>query len=111
KELLEDHSVGDVLAGGNPDGTDRPPDPGRAEDVVRARRLLDPLRPDVRKRAYPRDGGRHVPDLIRVQRDADVLADHLTRDGAAPEVVFQPGPDLELDLREALLNGGGAQLG
>src|ERR1035437_4301336 len=85
----------------------------RGREGVPAASLCSPTPrgPDARKRAHPRDGSSHVPDLIRVQRDADLPADHLTRDRAAPEVVFQPASDLELDQREALLNGRGAQLG
>ena len=111
EELLEDHPVGDVLAGSDADRAHPPADRGGAEDVVRARRLLDPGRPGVRERAHPRDGSRHVPDLVRVQRDADIVTNDRARHGAAPEVIFQPAADLELDMREALLNGCGAQLG
>jgi len=63
------------------------------------------------QRPHPPDGGRHIPDLIRVQRDPDVLAHYLPGDPAAPDVVFQPCPHLELNLAEPLLDRGCAQLG
>ena len=44
QQLLEDDPVRDVLAGRDPQRRDRGPDRGQAEDLVRAGRLLDPVR-------------------------------------------------------------------
>ena len=44
QQLLEDHPVGGVLAGGHLHRLHRPADLGGAEDVVRAGGLLDPFR-------------------------------------------------------------------
>ena len=66
EELLEDDAVLDDLPGRDPDRRDRLPDPRVTEDVVGARRLLDPPGVELREHAHRRDRLVHAPDLVRV---------------------------------------------
>ena len=50
----------------------------------------------------PRDRGRHVPHLVRVDGQAHVGADGLARQSEPAQVVVEVAADLELDLPEAL---------
>ncbi len=105
EHLLEEHAVHAVLAGGDADRRHRLADRGVTEHVVRARRLLDPERLELGELADPLDRLRHVPDLVRVDHEVGVPADHLASDGEASVVVRAIGADLELDVAVALIHG------
>jgi len=81
----------------------------RAEDVIGARRLLDPGGFKRGKLAYPADGGWHVPDLVGIERDTGLRTNHLACDPAAAHVVFEAATDLELDKVEAIAHRVGAK--
>ena len=75
-------------------------DRGQAEDLVRARRLLDPVRIP---RGQGGDRGRRLrdpPALVRVDRDADARADRVPGERHAAGVHLQVDADLQLDLAE-----------
>ena len=97
QHLLEDHPVLDVLTGGDQHGRHGLPDGGMPENVVRTGRLLDPERMERCELCHPRDRLRHVPTLVRVDRDVDVGTHALTRQGQAPYVVCEVPADLQLD--------------
>src|SRR5438128_11048791 len=69
EQLLEHDTVGDMLTRRDPDRVHRSADGCRAEDVIGARRLLDPGGFKRGKLAYPADGGWHGPDLVGIERD------------------------------------------
>ncbi len=96
KELLEDHAIRHMLAGGDAQRADRAADRARAEDVVGAGRLLDPGRVEARQLADPRDRGRNVPDLVGVKRDPDAFTHRLTGDRTPPQVSSIRPPTLIL---------------
>ena len=98
EHLLEEHAVHPVLAAGDADRSDRRTDRGVTEHVVGAGGLLDPERLEPRQRVDPLDRLRHIPDLVRVDHQRRVRADHLARDGQAADVVVEVGADLELDV-------------
>ena len=75
---------------------------GQAEDLVRARRLLDPVRVPWRQRPDRRDRLRYAPPLVRVDRDPDSRADRVPGQRQPPGVQRQVGADLQLDLAEAV---------
>src|SRR4051794_20310815 len=82
-----------------------------AEDVVGARRLLDPVRVERRERAYPAHRLADVPALVGVDGDADVRPAGLARDPQAADVVVEVRADLELDLLVPVREGLRAQAG
>ena len=104
EQLLEDDPVGHVLAGRHPDGLDALPDRGGAEDVPGAGRLLDPGRAQLGQLAHPGDSGRHVPHLVGVDGDADLLAHRRAGQGQAPPIVGELGAHLEFHLGEPVVN-------
>ena len=93
QELLEDDAVRGVLAGRHADRCDRAPDRRVPEDVVGARRLLDPAEVERLQVPHPLDRLTDVPHLVRVGHERqvpDLLPHHL----AAPDV----GRDVDTDL-------------
>jgi hypothetical protein len=100
QDLLEDHPVGDVLADRHLDRPDRVPDPGQAQDLVRAGRLLNPVRVPRCDRRDRRDRLLDPPALIGVHRDPDGGPDRLPGQRHAPDVSGGIGADLQLDLGE-----------
>jgi hypothetical protein len=84
QQLLEHHPVGDLFAGSDLDRPDAPADRRGAEDVLRRGGFLHPGGLERRHLPDPADGGRHVPDLVRVNGDADVVAHHLPGDSGVP---------------------------
>ena len=102
EELLEHHPVVDVLAGRDADRGERPGDRRVAEDVVGARRLLDPVRVELGERPHPLDRDRHVPALVRVDREHPVRPDLGTDHRRPPAVVVEIRPDLHLEPRPAV---------
>ncbi len=104
EHLLEQHAVHAVLARGDADRRDRFADGGMSEHVVGARRLLDPVRIELREVADPVDGLRHIPDLIGVDHQLRVRTDHLARDPESADVLVAVRPDLELHVVVALVD-------
>ena len=74
----------------------------QALDVVGARRLFDPRGIELRERVHPLHRVRHVPPLVRVDRDGEVRAAHLPRLAEAADVVVEVRAHLELDLGESV---------
>ena len=72
EELLEEDSVLDVLPGGDADRRDGLTDPGMSEDVVRARRFLDPPGVELAKRTHRADRFVDAPDLVCVHHQLPV---------------------------------------
>ncbi len=105
QELLEHDAVGDVLTGRDLDGVQCAPDGGVPEHVVGAGGFLDPVRVERGQGAHPRDRVPDVPALVRVDRDADVVAHGGPRDPHAAHVVLEVRTHLELDLREPVRDG------
>ena len=96
QQLLEHDRVGHVLAGGHQNRPHAPADRGRAKDVERRGGLFHPGGPEQRV-VHPADRGRHVPDLVRVDGPAGLLAHRLAGDRApgacssastAPTLIF-----------------------
>src|SRR5262249_14720529 len=81
------------------------PDRGVPEDVVRARRFLDPQRLELGQRLDPFDRLRYVPDLVRVDHQVPVGPEYLARDAATPDVVVEVRADIELHVFVARGNG------
>ncbi len=102
QQLLEDHPVLRVLAGGDADGGDAAGDLGVAEDVVGTGGLLDPGRVELREGVHPLDRLGDLPALVGVDRDREIRSAHLARLAEAADVVVEVCTDLELDLREAV---------
>ena len=105
EHLLEHDAVRDVLAGRDEHRADPTADRRVPEDVVGARGLLDPVRVERRELLHPLDGLRHLPDLVGVDGDADVRAHRRAGDRHPPDVLLEVAADLELDDREAVLDG------
>ncbi len=105
QELLEHDAVGHVLAGRDRDRGDAARDGRVAEDVVGARRLLDPGDVVRSESRHPVDRLGDVPALVRVDRDADVRTHRVPGDREATDVVLHGTTDLELHLREAVRDG------
>ena len=97
EQLLEHDPVVDVLAGGHPDRRHGTGDRGVAEDVVRARRLLDPVRVELGEGGHPRDRLADVPALVRVDRHHRVGADLLADDARASAVIGEIRSTLSLN--------------
>lgn len=100
QDLLEDHPVGDVLTDGDLGGRGRRADLGQAKDLIRARRLLHPVRVPGRERGDRRGGLGDPPPLVGVDRDLDAGPHRVPGEGHAPHVVGDVGAHLELDLGE-----------
>ena len=103
-QLLEDHAVGRVLTGRDPDRCDRSADGRVTEHVVGTRRLLDPPQVERREVPHPRDRLVDVPHLVGVGHErevADLLADHL----AAADVAGDVEADLGLEAAPAVGEG------
>ena len=79
------------------------------EDIVRARGLLDPPRVEHGELADARDGFLDVPLLVRVDHQLALAADRFTHQPHAPPVVVRPSADLDLEMREAVLDRFAAQ--
>ena len=102
EHLLEEDTVHPVFTGGDTDRRDGFADGSVSEDVVGARRLLDPQRLELGELLDPVDGLRHVPHLVGVDHEVGVPTDDLARDTEAPDVVLEVRADLELDVAVAL---------
>src|SRR5262249_31779902 len=102
EQLLEDDAVLDMLARRHPHGRDRVADPPVAEDVVGARRRLDPPRPHLRQPADCVDRLPDAPRLVRVEREPVLRADRLADDAYAPQIALEVAADLHLQVRETL---------
>ena len=98
EELLEHHPVVAVLAGRDPDRPHRLGDTSVPEDVVGARRLLDPPRFGVGQGVDPVDGLIDVPHLVGVDEQAAVRAELLAQDPCAAHIVVEVAPDLDLQV-------------
>src|SRR5207244_12094873 len=88
QQLLEDDWVLAGLAGRDADRRDRARDRRVAEHVVRARRLLDPVRIELREALGVGDGLADVPDLVRVEHELALRPEHLARDARATDVLL-----------------------
>ena len=105
KQLLEDHAVLHVLAGGDAHGRDLAPDAGVAQDVVGAGRLLDP--PGVEARSCA------IASIASSTPHAWLASIISLRSGpsaprisaGAPHVVVEVAADLHLDVVEAARDG------
>jgi hypothetical protein len=102
QQLFEHDSVGAVLPGGNANRPHGARDRGMAEDVVRARRLFDPPRIQIRERAHAIDRLPHVPLLIRIDHQLSHRADRVSDQFDAPAIVFGPSANLDLEMRPAV---------
>ena len=102
QELLHHDAVVTVLAGRDADRADRAGDARVAEDVVRARRLLDPPEIVGCELRDALDGLVDVPDLVRVDHQLARGADLLAQDRAAARVVPRIAAHLDLEVGPAV---------
>ncbi len=102
QQLLEDHPVLDVLAGGDPDRAHRVADGAVAEHVVGRGRLLDPVRIELGEPRHPVDRLTDAPPLVGVDGDARVVAGGDAGDLQPANVGLDVGADLQLQHREAV---------
>ena len=102
EQLLEDDAVGHVLTGGDLDRRDGSADGGQAENLVRARRLLDPVRIPGTQLGDGTDRLRHAPALVGVYGYPDVGSDRFPCQCQAACINVDIGADLQLDLGEPL---------
>src|SRR5262245_22723852 len=98
EQLLEHDPVLHVLARRDADRGDRVADPLVAEHVVRAGRLLDPPRVDLREPSNRLDRLLDAPHLVRVEREPVVGADRVADEPGAANVALHVAADLELDV-------------
>ena len=101
KELLEHHPVMDVLSGSHPDRGDLTGDRRVPEHIVRAGRLFDPQRRELRQTAHVADGLVNIPDLISVEEQVPVGAEFRMQQRGAAEVVVNVGANLQLEVPPA----------
>ena len=97
QQLLEHHPVVDVLAGCDADRGHAPGDRRVPQDVVRAGRLLDPVRVELPQALHPRDRLVDTPALVGVDRQDPIGTDLLAHDARPASVVVDVGADLELE--------------
>jgi hypothetical protein len=97
QQLLEHDAVVHVLARGDRDRGHGGADAGVAEDVVGARRLLDPRQARVAELPDPGDRLVHAPVLVGIDGQRHVRPDRLAGEGPSTHVVVDVGADLELD--------------
>ncbi len=109
EELLEHDPVVDVLAAGDRHRGDGGADAGVADDVVGARRLLDPGQLSWSQSIDPGDRLVHVPILVGVDGQADVGTDRLAGEGEPADVGVNVGSNLQLDLPEPGGDGFGSK--
>src|SRR5256885_1857765 len=109
EELLEDHAVLTMLAGGHPDRRDGPCDGGVAEHVIGARRLLDPVRLEFGQPPHVGNRVADLPDLIGVHHQVAIGPNLLADDASAPHIVLDPLAHLHLYVRPAGRHGLAAQ--
>ena len=99
EELFEDHAVLAVLARRDLDRGNGAGDGGVAEHIVWARRLLDPVGPELGEALDVGDRVPHLPHLVGVHHQPPVGTDLLTHDPRPADVVLDPLPHLDLDVR------------
>src|SRR5258707_13095625 len=98
-ELLEDHAILTLFARGNANRRDGLCDCGVTEDVVGARRLLDPPRVEPCQLAHAGDRLIDVPHLIRIHHELAVRPDLGANDRCTAHVVGEVTAHLYLEAR------------
>src|SRR6266542_1371810 len=110
QQLLEDDAVLRVLAGGHADRAYGVPYRRMSQHVVRARRLLDPPRIELRERLDAIDRLVDVPTLVRVDHQPVLRADLFTHQADARRIVPRRGAHFDLEMRPALRQRLAAQM-
>jgi hypothetical protein len=103
-ELLEHDAVLAHLAGRDLDRSDRFADLAVPGNVVRAGRLLDEEGLGKGELLHPVDRLADFPDLVRVDHQVPVGADHFAGDGQPADIVVEVTADLHLHVVEACID-------
>jgi len=105
EELFEHHPVVSMFARGHGHRRDTLANGCVPQNVIRARRLLDPCDVEFSELPQPRNGRADIPALIGIDGQCHRMADGTARNATAANVIIDVGTHFDLDRAKAIVHG------